>query len=109
MTNRKPKANPEAPKFDPRDIKGEELRLGDYVQIVANPDFESWFREIREESEEVFRYLLGKRKRIDEIDEHGFVWFMFRIGRSHAGQTIHSTAHEPWLLQKVQPRKTKLV
>jgi hypothetical protein len=55
------------------------------------------------ESLPVFRYLVGKYKRVIEFDEHGLAWLSFRI-RMGPQAGLHWVGIEPWLLRRRRAR-----
>ena len=84
-----------------KDANGERIKVGDRVRIVGVPDLSGMAPAARAESLPVFQYLVGKYKRVDEFDEFGFAWLMFKIRKGpHAG--YHSVAMEPYLLKVVR-------
>ncbi len=81
-----------------RDLDGERVRVGDLVRVIGLPDLAGMSPDCRAESLPVFRYLLGKYKRVKEFDGFGMVWLRFEIRKGpHAG--YHSVAIEPYLLR----------
>lgn len=80
------------------DITGKPLEVGDVVRIIGAPDLNGMSAECRAESLPVFQHLVGRYKRIQEFDEHGLVWFRFRI-RKGSSAGLHSIGIEPWLLK----------
>lgn len=85
-------------KHSRRDATGALLRLGDMVRIIGVPDLGGMHPDVRPETERVFRYLVGKYKRIAEFDDRNEagLWFRIRKGRD-AG--IHWVSIEPSLLR----------
>jgi len=81
-----------------RDNTGERVHVGDMVRVIGVPDLNGMSSECRAESLPVFRFLVGKYKRVQEFDEYGFAWLRFTIRDGpHAG--YHSVAIEPRLLK----------
>jgi hypothetical protein len=103
MLQNKPPRSPEggsvtSRKHTRRDATGALLRLGDVVRIIGVPDLEGIHPDVRPETERIFKYLVGKYKRIAEFDERNEagLWFRIRKGRD-AG--IHWVSIEPYLLR----------
>jgi hypothetical protein len=68
------------------------------VRIIGSPDLAGMTPKCRAESLPVFKYLIGKYKRVKEFDEFGMAWLMFRIRKGpHAG--YHSVGIEPYFLK----------
>lgn len=85
-------------RLKPRDAMGARIRVGDVVRIVGAPDLAGMTAKCRAESLPVFKYLIGKYKRVREFDELGFAWLMFKILKGpHAG--YHSVGIEPHFLK----------
>jgi hypothetical protein len=92
-------------KYARHDVTGAPLSVGDVVRIVGVPDLSGMHPDARGESERVFRYLVGKYKRIAEFDERNEAGIWFRILKGpDAG--IHWVSIEPFLLRKRRPRGT---
>jgi hypothetical protein len=90
-------------KHSRRDATGAPLHVGDVVRIVAVPDLAGMSPEVREATERVFTYLVGKYKRIAEFDDRNEAGIWFRIRRGpDAG--IHWVSIEPFLLRLRRPR-----
>jgi hypothetical protein len=83
-----------------KDATGKRLRVGDMVRICGVPDLAPMTTRCRRESEPVFRYLVGKRKRISRIDELGNARIEFRM-KSAGKTTYHEIGIEPQLLNKI--------
>jgi hypothetical protein len=78
----------------PKDITGVRLKVGDTVRIVGVPDLNG----LPATSLAVFKFLVGKYKRISEFDEHGHAGIMFQIRKGrHKG--MHWVALERYLLR----------
>ena len=86
------------PKFPQKDASGKRLRRGDIVRIIGIPDGLDRHPESKRYSLPVFRYLVGKYKRIADFDElgHAEISFTIRKGR-HKG--MHTVWIEPYLLK----------
>ena len=81
-----------------QDVTGRPIKVGDLVRIVGVPDLSGMSADCRLESLPIFRYLVGKYKRIQEFDEFGHAWLNFKIRKGpHAG--FHWVAIEPCLLR----------
>ena len=81
-----------------RDVTGEPVKVGDMVRVIGAPDLAGMTPECRAESLPVFKYLVGKYKRVEEFDEFGQAWLRFDIRKGpHAGS--HSVGIEPYLLR----------
>ena len=78
----------------PKDITGARLKVGDIVRIVGVPDLTT----LPATSLPVFKFLVGKYKRISEFDDYGHAGIMFQIRKGrHKG--MHWVALEPHLLR----------
>jgi hypothetical protein len=87
-----------------RDVLGAQIKVGDVVRVVGVPDLAGMSNESQSQSLPVFRYLVGKYKRVEEFDQDGLAWLRFRIRKGpHAG--LHSVAIEPYLLRVRQKRR----
>jgi len=87
-----------------KDANGQALRIGDVVRVCGLPDLSEMPPHTRRESDRVFQYLVGRRKRIMRIDEVGNAEFMLRL-KEKGKTTIHLVRIEPHLLKKPQRRK----
>jgi hypothetical protein len=85
-------------KLSRRDVTGVPLRVGQTVRVIGVPDLSGMSRQVRAESLRVFRYLVGKYKRIAEFDQFGRagLWLRIPSGRD-AGR--HFVVIEPELLR----------
>lgn len=80
------------------DVNGKPVRVGDVVRIIGAPDLAAMSPECRAESLPVFKYLIGKYKRVEEFDEFGMAWLTFKIRKGpHVG--YHSVGIEPYFLR----------
>src|SRR5262245_59257835 len=77
---------------------GAPIRVGDVVRIVAAPDLTRMHPECRAETEQVFRYLIGRYKRIRAF-EWGEAVLDFRIPTEGPGHS-HTVWIETWLLKR---------
>jgi hypothetical protein len=85
-------------KLPRHDVTGAPLKVGQVVRIVGVPDLAGMSPRMRSESLRVFKYLLGKYKRIAEFDQFGHAGLWFRIpGGRDAGR--HFVVIEPKLLR----------
>jgi hypothetical protein len=85
-------------KHRPLDATGHPIRVGDPVRVVGVPDLSGMSRAGLEESLPIFRYLLGKYKRVAEFDRNGLACLSFRI-REGRHRGLHSVYIEPGLLR----------
>ena len=89
------------------DANGNELRAGDIVRIIGVPDLSGMAPECREESEPVFRCLVGKYKRIVAFDTsegmESLAELQFRMKEDDEWHT-HWVWIEPFLLKKKRNR-----
>lgn len=91
------------PLFKPYDARGNKISLGSRVRVIGAPDFK-WVTqpEIRAERDRVFRHIIGQCKKVDDIDQYGYVGMTFKI-RKGIDAGIHCVWLEPHflLVQKV--------
>ena len=82
--------------------------MGDWVRIVSIPDLKEMERKTSSESFQVFKFLLGKYKKVKKFDRNGLVWFWFKIRKGrHKG--LHGVGIEPYHLRvKIPKRRVKL-
>lgn len=86
-----------------KDANGEALRKGDLVRVLGIPDLRGMNSPFREETEAVFRHIVGTYKRVRGFDQFGCAILGFRITKGkHAGN--HSVAIEPNLIRRVVSR-----
>jgi len=79
------------------DALGKKIQIGDMVRVIGAPDLKGMHPSGRRESLPVFRYLVGKYKRVVGFD-HGLIQLSFRIRKGkHKG--LHSVWIEPELLR----------
>lgn len=90
------------PPYEPKDRDGRRLSVGDKVRVVGVPDLSGMSKEGLAESLPVFRYLVGKYKRIAAFDEYGCARLDFAIP-SGKFRGWHGVVIEPFLLHI--PRK----
>ncbi|MBI3392009.1 MAG: hypothetical protein HY039_02350 [Nitrospirae bacterium] len=86
----------------PIDAAGKRIRVGDIVRIVGVPDLKGMKPKYRRESMPVFKYLVGKYKKVEEFDHNGQAWLTFII-RKGPNRGIHSVGIEPYLLRVRRP------
>jgi hypothetical protein len=86
-----------------KDANGQRIKVGDTVRICGIPDLSGMSPHIRSESMQVFQHLVGKRKRIADVDEAGNAEFMFRL-KEQGKTAIHWVRIERHLLKKPQAR-----
>ena len=86
------------PKHRPIDVTGKRIRVGDVVRVVGVPDLSTMAPTPRAESLRVFRYLVGRYKRVVAFDEQGLAELSFRI-RSGRSRGDHTVWIEPHLLR----------
>lgn len=87
------------------DVTGSRLRIGDSVRIIGVPDLVGMSQSSRRESLPVFRYLVGKYKRIQGFDQFGCVELSFIIrSKTNRRSVSHGIWLEPFLVRKRQPR-----
>jgi len=79
--------------------------VGDIVRVVGVPDLSRMHADAREETQAVFRHLLGQYKRITAF-EWGDARLDFRIARGKY-RGYHAVWIEPWLLKRRAGRPTK--
>jgi hypothetical protein len=86
------------PLFKPYDARGNRISLGSRVRIIGVPDFsETRPLSVKRERERVFRHVLGQCKKVDDIDQYGYIGMSFKIRRGlDAG--IHCIWLEPHFL-----------
>jgi len=90
-------------KHKPIDATGKQIQVGDTVRVVGVPDLSGMAQNYRHESLPVFKYLVGKCKKVEELDRFGCAWLSFTIRKGkHRG--IHSVTIEPFLLRVRRPR-----
>lgn len=81
--------------------------VGDLVRVIGVPDLSGMAEPYRSQSDAVFKHLVGKYKRVAEVDEHGLVWLRFTIrAGQHSGW--HSVGIEPWLLRVSERRRARV-
>ena len=81
-----------------RDVTGRRIRIGDIVRVIGAPELSGMSPECRAESLPVFEHLVGKYKRVEELDQFGMAWLRFKIRKGpHAG--YHWVGIEPYLLR----------
>ena len=85
-------------KHQPLDIIGKRIRVGDSVRITGVPDLTGMRPKQIQESMPVFQYLVGKYKKVDRFDKHGFVWLQFSINKGR-NRGWHGVAIEPMYLR----------
>ena len=81
------------------DRGGKPLRKGDVVRIIGVPDLSGMRPQSRAASLPVFRYLVGKYKRIEGFNQTGCAELSFRI-RENRETTLHTVWIEPFLLHR---------
>jgi len=92
-------------RLQPKDAAGERIRVGDVVRVIGAPDLAGMSPQCRAESLPVFKYLIGKYKRVEEFDEFGMAWLRFKIRKGpHVG--YHSVGIEPHFLRLRRSRKS---
>ena len=72
--------------------------MGDTVQIVGVPDLSGMVDHCRQESEPVFRHLVGKSKKINDFNDLGMAEFTFRMKRKGKSE-MHTVWIEPFHLR----------
>ena len=88
------------PPYAKIDCDGSPLQAGDEVLILGVPDLSGMADECRAESQPVFDYLKGKKKRIQNFDEHGQAEIELRFPED-ATRADHTVWIEPHLLKKI--------
>lgn len=83
------------------DRDGTALRAGDRVRVLGIPDLAGMRPPYRQETERVFRHILGRVKRVQSIDAQSNAILVFRIRSGHAAG-YHSVAVEGVHLRKVR-------
>ncbi len=76
-------------------------KIGRLVRISGVPELNGMAKASRKESEPVFLYLVGKKKRILAIDEFGCAQFEFVI-RKGPSKGSHTVWIEPELLEEIR-------
>jgi hypothetical protein len=76
-------------------------KIGRAVKIIGVPALKGMSEDCRKESEPVFRYLVGKKKRIVGIDEYGCAEFEFVI-RKGPFKGSHTVWIEPEHLKEIR-------
>jgi hypothetical protein len=94
--------------YEPKDRNGRRIAVGDRVRVVGVPDLSGMSKEGRAESLPVFRYLVGKYKRVAFFDEYGCVWLDFAIPKGKL-RGWHGVAIEPFLLHVPQRRSNHVL
>lgn len=90
------------------DRTGVKIRIGATVRVVGVPDLSGLTRTGRAEVLAVFRYLLGRYRKVVDFDDRGIglVWLDCRIRNGpYAG--LHTVWIEPWLLRVRRRAATK--
>jgi hypothetical protein len=93
-------------KHKPIDATGKRIRVGDIVRIVGVSDLKGMKPKYRRESLPVFKYLVGKYKKVEEFDKNGQAWLTFII-RKGPSRGMHSVGMEPFLLRVRRPSNRK--
>jgi len=84
------------------DAIGKKIQIGDVVRVIGIPDLKGMHPSGQRESLPVFRYLVGKYKRVLGVN-HGLIELSFRIRKGkHKG--FHSVWIEPELLRVKESR-----
>jgi hypothetical protein len=91
-------------KHKPVDIAGARIRKGAVVHIVGVPDLSGMSAGGIKESLPIFRYLVGKYKRVAGFNPYGFVELSFRI-RKGRNRGWHSVEIEPFHLRIRRSRR----
>lgn len=82
------------------DCNGRPLKTGDRVRVCAIPDLSPMPIENKKESLPIFRYSVGKKFIIENINEYGCASLnLFIPTGEHKG--IHTIYVETWLLKKL--------
>jgi hypothetical protein len=83
-----------------KDVDGQTVRKGDLVRVLGIPDLSGMGDPYRQETEAVFKHILGTRRKVEGFDQFGCAILVFGISSGpHAGS--HSVAIEPHLIRKV--------
>lgn len=92
--------------YEPFDVTGRRIKVGDVVRVIGVPSFEGMSEEVLEEcrTREVFEYLVGRYKRVSEFDQYGCAELFFTIPKGRE-RGMHSVAIEPWLLRVKRSRQ----
>jgi hypothetical protein len=90
-------------RHQPKDRNGRRIRVGDKVRVIGAPDLSGMSKGGISESLPVFRYLVGKYKRISGFDQFGCAHLDFAIP-SGKYKGWHGVMIEPTLLHFRQPR-----
>ncbi len=88
-----------SPPYKKEDQDGSILEIGDWVKIIGVPDLSKMSAEPLSECQPIFKYLMGKYKRIKGFDPECFAQFDFRIP-GEKGFGNHTVWIEPYLLRK---------
>ena len=81
-----------------RDAAGTEIRIGDVVRVIGIPNLGGMHPDCCRESLPVFKYLVGKYKRVAGFNDIGHAELFFRITKGqHKG--LHTVWIEPDLLR----------
>jgi hypothetical protein len=84
------------------DTIGKKIHIGDVVRVIGIPDLKGMHPSCQRESLPVFKYLVGKYKRVVGVN-HGLIELFFRIRKgNHKG--FHSVWIEPELLRVKEAR-----
>ena len=83
-----------------KDVDGQTVSKGDFVQVLGVPDLSGMRDPYRAETEAVFKHILGTQRKVENFDQFGCAILVFGIASGpHAGS--HSVAIEPHLIRKV--------
>jgi hypothetical protein len=83
---------------------GSRLSVGDIVRIIGVPNLSGMSQCGRRESLPVFRYLVGKYKRVMAFDQFGCVELSFVIRLKAHRPGNHTVWLEPFLVRRRQSR-----
>ena len=93
----------ETVQLKPIDARGNQIYLGNRVRVVGVPDFSDVTPDsIRSERERIFKHVVGQCKKVDDIDQYGFIGLSFKI-RKGQDAGIHCIWLEPSFVLVQQP------
>ena len=89
----------------PYDRNGVKIKVGDVVRIIGIPDLSGMTKRGRTDAMPVFKYLVGKYKRVEAFDGFGCAEFAFVMKHEDGERSWHSVWIEPFLLHTPVRRK----
>jgi hypothetical protein len=92
--------------YDPYDATGVRITPKAVVRIVGIPDLSDIPANDGLRTREVFRYLVGRYKRVDKFGPAGHVELSFRIPAGRL-RGHHTVSIEPWLVRIRRERSNR--